>query len=206
MVKNVKIKMILLGDAYSGKTSVLNRYVNNTFSNSPKSTIGVDFFKLDINKNESNYNIYIWDTSGQEKFDSIIRTYYRNITVVLLLFDMSNLKSFNNISHWIDNINHYCHDNIIIKLVGNKCDIKSIDTEMINKVCLDNNLSFLEVSAKYNINIKTLFNTIIDEVDYKVINKIITPNKDNGLSIIESFKIHDVKNKQFKKKNCCTIL
>ena len=133
MVKNVKIKMILLGDSYSGKTSVLNRYVNNTFSNIPKSTIGVDFFKVEINKNESNYNIYIWDTSGQEKFDSIIRTYYRNITVVLLLFDMSNLKSFNNILNWIDNIEHYCHDNIIIKLVGNKCDIKSIDKEMINK-------------------------------------------------------------------------
>jgi small GTP-binding protein len=205
MVKNVKIKMILLGDSYSGKTSVLNRYVNNTFSNIPKSTIGVDFFKVEINKNESNYNIYIWDTSGQEKFDSIIRTYYRNITVVLLLFDMSNLKSFNNILNWIDNIEHYCHDNIIIKLVGNKCDIKSIDKEMINKLCLDNNLSFLEVSAKNNINITSLFNTIIDEIDDKVINRIIIPNKDNGLSIIESFKMNEV-NKQSKKNNCCSIL
>ena len=208
MGKSFKLKIITLGDQYSGKTSILNRYKTNTFLTYSTSTIGVDFFTSNINKNDTNYTLNIWDTSGQEKFNSIITSYYRNIVVAILVFDVSNIKSFNNLKKWLNNIDCYCNDDVIIKLVGNKCDKKiEVDERDINLLCRDYNIDYLEVSAKDNINIELLFNNIIDDVDNKLINCVLVPNNNNGISIIDKFKIEDIKKiKKVKEPKCCIIL
>ena len=72
MVKNIKVKMIILGDTFTGKSSLIESYKYRTFSDICSATIGVDFVKSTIKKNDNNYNLFIWDTSGQEKFNSII--------------------------------------------------------------------------------------------------------------------------------------
>ena len=209
MVKNIKLKMILLGDTYSGKTSIMNRYFNNFFENESKSTIGVDFFKTTLQKNGSNYSIFIWDTSGQDKFNSIIRSYYRNMTVAILVFDLSNKESIHNIQNWLNNINNYCNKDIIIYLIGNKCDKDStIDYIYINELCRTNDIIFMEVSAKKNININRLIDTIVNNIDIQLSNFILKPKKDNGLTILESFNVNVNVNdsKKEEKSNCCTIL
>ena len=161
MVKKIKLKLIVLGDTYCGKSSILNRYKNNKFSESGSSTIGVDFFNIPITKNDVNYTLHIWDTSGQEKFNSIITSYYRNIAVAILVFDLSRKETFNNISKWLDNIKYYSKESPIIRLIGNKCDITTISQYEINKLCIEYNIIYLEVSAKQNYNINTIFTVII---------------------------------------------
>ena len=205
MVKKIKLKLIVLGDTYCGKSSILTRYKNNKFSESGSSTIGVDFFNIPLHKNNTDYILHIWDTSGQEKFNSIIASYYRNISVAILVFDLSRKDTFNNVSKWLDNIIHYCKENTIIKLIGNKCDIPSVITKHeINSLCRDYNIKYLEVSAKTNYNIESIFISIIDEIDEKLLNGTLYPNNNNGISLIDSFDI-DIEN-NYNEKKCCIIL
>ena len=123
-MKNIKVKLIMLGDTYTGKSAILERYNYHTFNTISQSTIGVDFCKSTISKENCNYSLYIWDTSGQEKFNSIVISYYRTVGAIILVFDISNKSSFLNLNKWIQNIYHYANDNVIIKLIGNKSDKK----------------------------------------------------------------------------------
>lgn len=196
----------MLGDSFSGKSSILNTYKNNYFSNDSFATIGVDFFKTEIVKNNKSYKLHVWDTSGQEKFNSIIDSYYRNIAVAILVFDLSNYSSFKNLKKWLDTIYHYCDDNIIIKIVGNKSDIeyKPVLNSEIKQFVKKYNLDYIETSAKENKNITEIFDNIIDTIDLKIKNNTIKPNDNNGITTIETFKIEEpyIKNKY----NCCQLL
>lgn len=206
MGKKIKLKLIVLGDTYCGKSSILTRYKNNNFSESGSSTIGVDFFNIPLHKNNTEYILHVWDTSGQEKFNSIISSYYRNIAVAILIFDLSRKETFTNLSKWLDNIKHYCQKNTIIKLIGNKCDIASVITKHeINNLCYDYNITYLEASAKLNYNIETIFTTIIEEIDDKLNNCIIIPNNNNGILLSDSFDM-EVKKISKNEPKCCIIL
>lgn len=208
MGKYTKLKLILLGDTYTGKSSILNMYKNNCYSENISATIGVDFVKSTIKMNDNDYSLYIWDTSGQEKFNSIILSYYRNISVILLVFDLSNRKTFVNLNKWLRDISYYSHDKVIIKLIGNKCDKpKIISINEIKEFCIDNNIdfsSYLEVSAKKNINIDKIFNDMVSELDYKITNCLIEPCSKNGISIVRKLDFEE--NRIEKKNKCCVYL
>ena len=206
-MKTIKIKLIVLGEHNVGKSSILNRYKTKKFIKDNNSTIGVDFFNYTIIKNNIEYILHIWDTSGQEKFNSIITTYYRNIAMVLLVFDISDKSSFKKLDKWFNNIDIYSNTNTIIKLIGNKCDKpKQITKDEINDLCESYKIDYIEVSAKNNINIDDIFINIINEIETKLIENIIIPNKHNG--IIESsntIKLDNIK-KHERNKKCCNIL
>ena len=208
MGKSIKLKLIVLGDQFSGKSSILNRYKNNLFMDYSVSTIGVDFVTKTIIKDDTEYILNMWDTSGQEKFNSIITSYYRNIVVALLVFDLSNNESFLNLKKWLNNIEWYCNRNIIVKLIGNKCDKKvEVCREAIMDLCFYYKIKYIEVSAKDNININELFSSVIDEVHEKLNTGSLVPNKDNGITITDTFNFEY---KKFPKPNydykCCIIL
>ena len=204
MGKNIKLKFIVLGDQFSGKSSILNRYKNGDFIDNITSTIGVDFISKTITKDDNNYTMNIWDTSGQEKFNSIITSYYRNIIVALLVFDVSNNESFLNLTKWLNNIKCYCNSNVIVKLIGNKCDKKKeVSGESINDLCIEYNIKYIEVSAKDNINVDYIFKTVIDEVHDNLNNCILVPN--NGISITDTFNM-DYTQPYKNEPKCCIIL
>ena len=202
----LKIKVIIVGDSFCGKSSILTTYKNNDFSNESFSTIGVDFIKTEIIKNNKTYNLNIWDTSGQEKFNSIINSYYRNIAVAIIVFDLSNYMSFKNLKKWIDTVYHYCNDTIIIKIVGNKSDKDYIPVtnNEIKLLCKKYNLDYLETSAKKNKNINELFESIIDNVEESIKNNKIKINSNTGITTIEEFKIEEHLINYNKK--CCILL
>jgi len=211
MGQKIKLKLIVLGDEFSGKSSILLRYKNKEFILNNSSTIGVDFVTSTINHNNNEYTLHIWDTSGQEKFNSIITSYYRNIAVAIIVFDLSNIESFNNIKKWFNNIDYYCNKDVTIKLIGNKCDQTiNVNQHDINLLCRDYKVNYFEVSAKDNINIDSVFENIIEDIDTKLINCDLVPSNKNGIMIVDIFNLesNDIKqiNKKQKEPKCCTIL
>ena len=207
MTRTVKLKLVVLGDQGCGKSSILNQYVNNNFVSNYQATIGVDFFKKTIKYEDTKYEMCIWDTSGQEKFSAIVSSYYRNITAVLLVFDLGNYSSFKNIKKWLDELEQYSNNDIVIRLIGNKNDIDfsryQILDEEIKQFCDDYDLIYYNVSAKKNINVQKIFTSIILEIKDKLANGIIKPSKKNGLEVIDTF---DIEPKPIINQGCCIIL
>ena len=125
-----------------------------------------------------------------------------------MVFDLSNRKTFVNLNKWLRDISHYSDDRVIIKLVGNKCDKpKIISNQEIKEFCIDNNIdfsSYLEVSAKDNVNIDKIFTDIVNDLDYKLTNCLIEPCSKNGITVVREL---DVEENRIRKKNkCCVYL
>ena len=216
MSKEITIKTIIIGDTYGGKTSILNRYINKNFSHLFMATIGVDFYKSLIIKNNNKYKFTIWDTSGQEKFNSIIRTYFRDVGVIIIVFDLTNYNSFLNLRNWIETIDLYESNDIVKVIVGNKCDLekeKKVNFNEANDFCKRNNIIYIETSAKENINIDKIFNNVVEIIDTKIMNN---ESLNKNIKVMNNFdRIDESTNNQnnqmnnrSKKKNptCCVIV
>ena len=117
-----KQKLILIGDVAVGKTSIINSFLGQKFSDEYEPSIGVDFFSKTIKYKDKAIKLQIWDSAGQEKFKSLIPNYIRGASLVILVYDISNKKSFDNLNSWIEFINTYENTNIVI--CGNKIDLK----------------------------------------------------------------------------------
>jgi Ras-related protein Rab-1A len=129
-------KLIIIGDSCTGKSSLLLKLVDGTFTESHKVTIGVDFKAKYVLVGDTVVKLKIWDTAGQERFRSIIRTYYHGVHGIVLVFDLTNKESFDNLRNWMKEIYEIGVGNCSIILIGNKCDLtekreitqKDIDT------------------------------------------------------------------------------
>ncbi|MFX1563428.1 MAG: Rab family GTPase [Promethearchaeota archaeon] len=153
-------KTVVVGDAAVGKTSLLVRYVEGIFDPKYLLTIGVDFFLKDVVIDNRLVRLQIWDTGGQEEFGPIRRLYYRGAKGVLLVYDKSNPQSFQRLDYWLKEIKQGC-GNVPIILIGNKADLKpAITTEEGQQYAKEQALTFIETSAKTNLNTKTPFSTL----------------------------------------------
>jgi len=165
---NYLIRILIVGDATVGKTSICNRISNNTFTPYSPATIGVDFnvFNLKL-LNDSIIKCQLWDTAGSERFRSITRSYYNNTAVVILVFDLSDAKSFNRLPMWLQEIkDNVRNEKYSILLLGNKSDLPPSEisrTEIMDFV-EDNNLSYLETSAKNDTEARFKFSDYISEL------------------------------------------
>jgi Ras-related protein Rab-1A len=114
----------MIGNSGTGKTSLLLRLCNDIFSDIYISTIGIDFKVKTLNIDNKNVKLQIWDTAGQERFKSVISTYYRGIHGIIIVFDLNDIKSFENIDNWMFERDKYCNSNICTLIIGTKSDIK----------------------------------------------------------------------------------
>merc|ERR1711935_852765 len=124
-------KLLLIGDSGVGKTCVLFRFSDDAFNSTFISTIGIDFKIRTIELDEKKIKLQIWDTAGQERFRTITTAYYRGAMGILLVYDITNEKSFDNIKNWIRNIEQHASDSVQKILIGNKCDMS--DDRIITK-------------------------------------------------------------------------
>ena len=159
--KFINLKIILVGDVSVGKTSVLERYINNNFKDDYTCTIQAEQ-KTKIINEDSNTSIRmdIWDTAGQEKFRSLTRQYYRDSQGAIIVFDITKKKTFDSLQTWIDDIQDYSDKDIPIIIVGNKSDLideREVSENNINEF-LNDKYTYFEVSAKYGNNIDLAFN------------------------------------------------
>ena len=187
-------KILLLGDSTVGKTCFLLRYTDNTFLDLHMSTIGLDYrLKTMILDNQRIVKVQLWDTAGQDKYRAITRNYYRGAHGIILLYDVTNEKTYDNIKKWITSIKEEISDQICIVLIANKIDNvqeRKVNKEKGEKLAETYGIKLFECSAKTGEG--------VNESVFYLVEKIVESDpdfKNKG----KSLKI--VNNK--KKKKCC---
>lgn len=184
------LKILLIGDSGVGKSSFLSRYVDGNFSDSYISTIGVDFKIANKNIKNKKIKMQIWDTAGQERFRSITTAYYRGAQGIFVIYDITNMDTFNNVKYWLSEIGKNCSENISILLIGNKLDlshVRKVTYSDAKKIANLYNIEYIETSAKKDDNIENSFCKIVENIlenininiKKNINNKIITPQKNN---------------------------
>uniref|UniRef100_A0A0N5ANJ1 Ras-related protein Rab-8A n=1 Tax=Syphacia muris TaxID=451379 RepID=A0A0N5ANJ1_9BILA len=160
-------KLLLIGDSGVGKTCVLFRFSDDSFNSSFISTIGIDFKIRTIDLDGKKIKLQIWDTAGQERFRTITTAYYRGAMGIMLVYDITNEKTFDNIKNWIRNIEDHASSEVDRMIIGNKCDIESkrqVSRERGEKLAIEYGTKFLETSAKSNVNVTEAFFTLARDI------------------------------------------
>ncbi|KAI6215076.1 Ras-related protein Rab-26 [Aphelenchoides besseyi] len=153
--------VMLIGDTSCGKTCLLIRFKDGTFmSNNFITTVGIDYRNKLVEVDQLKVKLQIWDTAGQERFRSITTSYYRDADAILLVFDVSNRTSFENIRNWLTQIKEYAKETVEIVLVGNKADLGSqrkVKTEEAKQLGAVYGIPYIETSAKTGKNVNNVF-------------------------------------------------
>jgi small GTP-binding protein len=179
------LKLILIGDGRVGKTSIINKYINNKFNEGEEITVSSSYIEKIQIFNSKKYKFSIWDTAGQEKFNSITPIYYRDAKGVLLVYDITNLNSFSRVKKWREELKTF-NNNAIIVIAGNKCDFLNdknninkefVDIDIAKKYANDNNIELFFTSAKNGDNIIEVFENLMEKVFNKFVKNYVPNNK-----------------------------
>ena len=197
MEEEIVYKVLLLGDSSVGKTCFLLRYCDKSFQDVHLSTIGLDYrLKTITLKNNKNIKLQIWDTAGQDRFRAITKNYYKSANGVLLIYDISNLQTYENVKNWISQIREEANPNVKIYLVGNKIDLpkekRVVNIEDGEKIAEEFEIKFKEASAKSGTNVNEIFEELVEQIDEKF-SKLEAPKKKKGNQLYTGKK----------KKKCC---
>lgn len=164
-------KLLIIGNSSVGKTSFLFRYADDSFTQAFVSTVGIDFKVKTVFRNDKRVKLQIWDTAGQERYRTITTAYYRGAMGFILMYDITNEESFNAVQDWVTQIKTYSWDNAQVVLVGNKSDMQServVSYERGQHFANQLGLEFFETSAKENVNVKEVFNSLVDKICHKM--------------------------------------
>lgn len=164
-------KVMLLGDSGVGKTCLLVRFKDGAFlSGAFISTVGIDYRNKVVEIDQTKVKLQIWDTAGQERFRSVTHAYYRDSHALLLLYDITSKQSFDNIRAWLSEIKDYAPDNVVVMLLGNKADKSNervVKKEEGERLAQENNVAFMETSAKTGMNVDLAFMAIARELTFQ---------------------------------------
>jgi len=153
-------KLLIIGDSGVGKSSLMNRFSDNIFNETFINTIGVDFKIRTINMDGKMIKLQIWDTAGQERFRTIVSSYYRGAHGIMLVFDITNKESFNNIPMWCEEIKKYASGSVKKILIGNKSDFdtkRQVEYSEAKELADSMNMDYIETSAKTALNVEKAF-------------------------------------------------
>ncbi|XP_023302439.2 ras-related protein Rab6-like [Lucilia cuprina] len=204
-----RIKVIFVGEHSVGKTSIITRFMYDSFDTTYKATVGIDYLSKILYLEDRTLRLQLWDTAGQERFRSIIPSYIRDSKVAVIVYDVTNTKSFDLTTKWIEDVRVERGNEIIIMLVGNKSDLhdkRQVSSEEGARRAEELNAMFIETSAKNGNNVKELFIRVgqaLPELDSPT-----TPTANRKFS--EDIPIslaHQLENKEESKKDnktCCS--
>ena len=161
MDHDCRFKVLLIGNYSVGKSSLLVRFADGMFHEDTKSTIGVDFRSRTVPSNGIRVKLDLFDTSGQEQFKAITASFYRGADAIVLVYDVTDRKSFVEIPKWLDHIEKNASSKSFIKmLVGNKCDLerkRQVETYEARSLAAEYKMNFCECSARRNLNVDQIF-------------------------------------------------
>ena len=165
----LQIKIVLLGQTAVGKTSIAQQFVNSKFGKDHHSTIGVSFLSkvLEFNNGLDTVKILLWDTAGQEKYKSLAQMYYKDAQVALLVYDITQKSTFDDIQFWVKELEANASSNVFKYILGNKSDLINFQQVLYQSVCMyaeTIGAVAKEISAKENIGIRELFEEICFQV------------------------------------------
>jgi len=193
-------KLLLIGDSGVGKSCLLLRFADDTYTESYISTIGVDFKIRTIELDGKTIKLQIWDTAGQERFRTITSSYYRGAHGIIVVYDVTDQESFNNVKQWLQEIDRYASENVNKLLVGNKSDLttkKVVDFTTAKEYADQLGIPFLETSAKNATNVEQAFMTMAAEIKNRM--GPVTTASDNKPSV----KINSSTPVNQSKGGCC---
>ena len=195
-------KVLLAGNTSVGKSSLFLRFVDDIWEDNFVPTIGVDFKIKTLIIEEKKIKLQIWDTAGQDRFRTIVSSYYRGAHGILLIFDLTDIESFKSLNNWLIEIERNANKNVIKILIGNKCDLneRKVTMKQASEFAEENGMKYIETSAKNNINVIDAFRTLGME--------LIISSKDDQFSQGKEVKNIVLNNnidlnKKKHKINCC---
>lgn len=173
----VQVKLVLLGQAAVGKSSLVIRFVRNEFQENREPTIGAAFLTQKCKVKDKIVKFEIWDTAGQERFHSLAPMYYRNALAAVVVYDITSMATFEKAKTWIKELQLQASPNIVIALAGNKLDLlkpdsgytREVPTELAETFALESGLLFFETSAKEGTEVETIFSQIADKIPFEQI-------------------------------------
>ena len=189
-------KVLLLGDSDVGKSSLILRYTEETFNSKLVNSIGVDFKMKKREIDGKVIKVQIWDTAGHERFRSITYSYYRGANAIIIVFDLSDKKSFISITEWLKQIEKHAKENVFKFLVGNKSDLveqRKVSYDEAKQYADEHELPYIETSAKEGININELFDSSIKSF----------LNNSNNFSGEKNIKLNSQNTNSSEKGICC---
>ncbi|KAH0276141.1 ras-domain-containing protein, partial [Aureobasidium melanogenum] len=175
-----KFKLVFLGEQSVGKTSLITRFMYDSFDNTYQATIGIDFLSKTMYLEDRTVRLQLWDTAGQERFRSLIPSYIRDSSVAVVVYDITSAKSFQQTRKWVDDVRGERGSDVIIVLVGNKTDLndkREVTTQQGEEEAKKHNLMFIETSAKVGHNVKPLFKRIAQALPGMESEQNQTPNQ-----------------------------
>ncbi|EDV41089.1 ras-related protein Rab-8A [Drosophila suzukii] len=176
-------KLLLIGDSGVGKTCILFRFSEDAFNTTFISTIGIDFKIRTIELDNKKIKLQIWDTAGQERFRTITTAYYRGAMGIMLVYDITQEKSFENIKNWIRNIEENASADVEKMLLGNKCELtdkRQVSKERGEQLAIEYGIKFMETSAKASINVEEAFLTLASDIKAKTEKRMEANNPPKG--------------------------
>uniref|UniRef100_A0A8C5GPG0 small monomeric GTPase n=1 Tax=Gouania willdenowi TaxID=441366 RepID=A0A8C5GPG0_GOUWI len=189
---DISFKVMLVGDSGVGKTCVLVRFKDGAFlAGSFISTVGIDFRNKVLNIDGVKVKLQIWDTAGQERFRSVTHAYYRDANALLMLYDVTNKSSFDNIQAWLTEIHEYAQQDVVLMLLGNKAR-QSAANDHICLTVQEFGVPFMETSARSGLNVELAFTAVAKELKHRSM-------KEPG----EKFMLQEYVNKEMKGAGCC---
>ena len=197
----IKLKLIVVGNQSTGKSCILNRFVNETFDEKYQATIGLDFQSKNITIHDQDVRLIIYDTAGQEKFRSLIPMYIREAQIILLIYDISDRESFDSMPRWIQEVKDVINKEVVYALIGNKIDLekeRKVTFDEGKKLAEQNNFVFQEVSAKTGENFEKLFEVQIYEAVYNKFRSEFDKREEGEIQ--QNFETNDNTNETSVKK------
>ena len=199
-----KYKLIFLGDQGVGKSCILNRFMNNTFTEEYQATIGLAFQSKNVQIDNQDIHLLLYDTAGQEKFRSLIPMYTRDANIILLVYEVTSKDSFLHLNHWLNDLTTVKKDEVIFVVVGNKTDLedkREVSREEGEQFAKDNDYLFAEVSAKTGEGFPDLFyKNLFERIRTK-----FRPGGQQPTTEVKDIKLtnEQEEKKKVTKKGCC---
>lgn len=183
---DMNIKLLLIGDSGVGKTCLMLQYAENTFSTTFITTVGIDYKYKWLNIDNKRIRLELWDTAGQERFKAITTSYLRGAQGILLVYDVTDKKSFQHVNTWMSQIKDYADLDVDLILIGNKCDLaddRQVTVEEGRQLAAQYGIHFHETSAKNNVDVEPSFLDVATLVKNRIQKNDNERNNDNEVNL-----------------------